>query len=159
MCKIAIILRNHSTVSAFIRQIYEIHKEIVCFIFTHKLDETFTGQFCDIFLETIGLKRTYVSKYQCCNFAINIILFYEFLFNALSSFPLLHLQKPREWTKKCIMNIAASGKFSSDRTIAEYAREIWDVEPNDIKLPPPHVPPELRQDAINANSKEKHPTY
>jgi starch phosphorylase len=33
------------------------------------------------------------------------------------------------WTHKTILNIAASGKFSSDRTIAEYAREIWNTEP------------------------------
>jgi starch phosphorylase len=33
------------------------------------------------------------------------------------------------WTRKAILNVANSGKFSSDRTIAEYAREIWDVEP------------------------------
>merc|ERR1719341_1984245 len=32
-------------------------------------------------------------------------------------------------------NIASSGKFSSDRTIAEYAREIWGMEPNYEKLP------------------------
>ncbi|CAI9721930.1 glycogen phosphorylase, muscle form-like [Octopus vulgaris] len=42
-----------------------------------------------------------------------------------------------EWAKKCVYNIAASGKFSSDRTISEYARQIWGVEPSDIKLPPP----------------------
>lgn len=36
-----------------------------------------------------------------------------------------------------INNIASSGKFSSDRTIAEYAKEIWDVEPTWEKLPPP----------------------
>jgi len=42
-----------------------------------------------------------------------------------------------EWTKKCILNIAASGKFSSDRTISEYARHIWGVEPNMQKLPDP----------------------
>ncbi len=40
----------------------------------------------------------------------------------------------------CIENIAASGKFSSDRTIAEYAREIWGVEPTWDKLPAPHEP-------------------
>ena len=34
-----------------------------------------------------------------------------------------------EWTRKAILNIAASGKFSSDRTIAEYASEIWHAEP------------------------------
>jgi len=28
-----------------------------------------------------------------------------------------------------ILNVASSGKFSSDRTIAEYAQEIWKVEP------------------------------
>jgi len=37
-----------------------------------------------------------------------------------------------------ILNIASSGKFSSDRTIEEYAKEIWDVEPSWDKLPAPH---------------------
>ncbi|MDO5688760.1 MAG: glycogen/starch/alpha-glucan phosphorylase [Tissierellia bacterium] len=32
------------------------------------------------------------------------------------------------WAKKCLMNVANSGKFSSDRTILEYAREIWKVK-------------------------------
>lgn len=45
---------------------------------------------------------------------------------------------PMKWAHKCVMNIAASGKFSSDRTITEYARQIWGVEPSDIKLPAPH---------------------
>jgi glycogen phosphorylase len=33
------------------------------------------------------------------------------------------------WARKAIVNIAASGKFSSDRTIAEYAAGIWNVKP------------------------------
>jgi len=36
---------------------------------------------------------------------------------------------PDEWTRKAILNVAGSGKFSSDRTIAEYAAEIWNVQP------------------------------
>jgi glycogen phosphorylase len=33
------------------------------------------------------------------------------------------------WAHKAILNVASSGKFSSDRTIAEYAADIWEVEP------------------------------
>jgi starch phosphorylase len=36
---------------------------------------------------------------------------------------------PHAWTRKAILNIAHSGKFSSDRTIDEYARDIWNVIP------------------------------
>ena len=33
------------------------------------------------------------------------------------------------WARKAILNVAGSGKFSSDRTIAEYAADIWNVKP------------------------------
>ncbi len=36
---------------------------------------------------------------------------------------------PDAWARKAILNVAGSGKFSSDRTIAEYAAGIWNVEP------------------------------
>ncbi|KAL7978294.1 hypothetical protein Chor_014833 [Crotalus horridus] len=48
----------------------------------------------------------------------------------------------KEWTKKVIRNIGTSGKFSSDRTIAQYAREIWGVEPSRQKIPAPDEPRE-----------------
>jgi len=33
------------------------------------------------------------------------------------------------WARKAILNVASSGKFSSDRTIAQYAADIWKAEP------------------------------
>jgi glycogen phosphorylase len=36
---------------------------------------------------------------------------------------------PGAWAEKAILNVASSGKFSSDRTIHEYTTEIWRVEP------------------------------
>lgn len=59
------------------------------------------------------------------------------LFSDLSVW--LFLQDNAKWAKMAIMNIASSGKFSSDRTIADYGREIWGVEPNFEKLPDPHA--------------------
>ncbi|KAB0799502.1 hypothetical protein PPYR_07382 [Photinus pyralis] len=47
-----------------------------------------------------------------------------------------------KWLEKAIHNIASSGKFSSDRTIIDYGRDIWGVEPNYNKLPAPHEPRE-----------------
>ena len=36
---------------------------------------------------------------------------------------------PDAWARKAILNVGSSGKFSSDRTIAEYANDIWEVKP------------------------------
>ncbi len=40
----------------------------------------------------------------------------------------------KAWARMCLHNIAHSGKFSTDRTIAEYAREIWDIKPCPVTL-------------------------
>lgn len=46
------------------------------------------------------------------------------------------------WAEMAIHNIASSGKFSSDRTISEYATEIWGMEPSFEKLPAPAISPQ-----------------
>ena len=38
-----------------------------------------------------------------------------------------------EFIKKCWINMTCAGKFSSDRTIADYAGEIWKIKPDEIK--------------------------
>ena len=40
---------------------------------------------------------------------------------------------PAEWSRKAILNVAGSGKFSSDRTIAEYSADIWKVKPCPVR--------------------------
>lgn len=78
--------------------------------------------FCTFFLWHIAYKCW---KIACCNdLRVSHNLY-------------VSLQEPLKWAHKCVMNIAASGKFSSDRTITEYAREIWGTQPTEIKLPAP----------------------
>ena len=43
-------------------------------------------------------------------------------------------KQPDEWAKKAILNIARCGKFSSDRTIKEYADDIWHIHPVHLDL-------------------------
>ena len=37
-----------------------------------------------------------------------------------------------DWSRRAGLNIARVGSFSSDRTVREYAREIWGIEPVDV---------------------------
>jgi starch phosphorylase len=52
-----------------------------------------------------------------------------------------------KWTKKCIINVARMGKFSSDRTIKEYCDEIWKATPIKVELD------EYEQDRVVERSK------
>jgi glycogen phosphorylase len=42
--------------------------------------------------------------------------------------------QPDEWARKAVLNIASSGNFSSDRTIKEYAADIWKVKPCPVAI-------------------------
>ncbi|CAM3226010.1 glycogen/starch/alpha-glucan phosphorylase [Corallococcus sp. ZKHCc1 1396] len=42
-------------------------------------------------------------------------------------------QDAEGWTKKCIINVARAGIFSSDRTIKQYAEEIWRVQQTQVE--------------------------
>ncbi len=50
----------------------------------------------------------------------------------------LYLQ-PDAWARRAILNVGCSGKFSSDRTIAEYARDIWGAQPCPVDSHAPSV--------------------
>ncbi len=43
--------------------------------------------------------------------------------------PMTDYQESDVWATKAILNVARTGFFSSDRTIAEYARDIWHIKP------------------------------
>ncbi len=43
-------------------------------------------------------------------------------------------KKQDEWTKKSILNVARIGKFSSDRSVKEYAEKIWKVKPVKVEV-------------------------
>jgi glycogen phosphorylase len=38
-------------------------------------------------------------------------------------------RQPSLWTSKAILNVARIGRFSSDRAVAEYARDVWRIAP------------------------------
>ncbi|KYQ88671.1 glycogen phosphorylase 2 [Tieghemostelium lacteum] len=55
------------------------------------------------------------------------------------------------WSKKSIMASIRCGKFSSDRTIREYAKQIWDIK--ELQRPGPvHVPQDITQGLIKSKS-------
>lgn len=44
-------------------------------------------------------------------------------------------RNPGAWRRQVLMNLAGMGRFSSDRAVAEYAREIWKIERVEVQLP------------------------
>lgn len=57
---------------------------------------------------------------------------------------------PAEWTRKSIISATSTAKFSSDRTIRQYAKEIWGIEP--VSIPKPsHSATERLKEVTNGN--------
>lgn len=49
----------------------------------------------------------------------------------------VHYQQPEKWHRSALLNIANMGYFSSDRSIEDYAQNIWHIEPlTQAELPP-----------------------
>ncbi len=57
---------------------------------------------------------------------------------------------PVAWSRTSALNIARVGEFSSDRTVREYARDIWKIEPTRIDLAPydPNGPPPVKAASV-----------
>ncbi|KRX89031.1 Glycogen phosphorylase, liver form [Trichinella pseudospiralis] len=62
------------------------------------------------------------------------------------------------WAQKALCNIASSGKFSSDRTIKEYAKDIWNVPISTEKLPAPFAGPQSEENSSTANNNNNNTT-
>lgn len=73
---------------------------------------------------------------QHANDPTNFADFASWIHSPVSQFRADEVYKNQtEWTRMSIMATAGGGKFSTDRTIAEYARDIWHAEPCQVPQP------------------------
>lgn len=103
------------------KEIYENNsdvKEAIDYLINGKLSDNGTYMFQDIYRELTGIYDRGDQYYLLKDFDS-----YKDTQKEIND-----SYKDREkWAQKCLMNIANSGKFSSDRTILEYCNEIWDI--------------------------------
>lgn len=99
---------------------YQRHSEL-----RHVLDMIKTGYFS---LEEPARFQEIIDALTTHNDYFMLLADYEDYINCQQRVEALY-KEPEEWTRKAILNVANMGKFSSDRTIREYAEEIWEVKP------------------------------
>ena len=91
-------------------------KRVIDMIASDFFNKNEPGIFKSIFDSLLGV------DYYC------LLADYQAYIDAQDKVSKLYLNQ-EEWTKKAIFNVARVGKFSSDRSIKEYAEKIWKVEP------------------------------
>ena len=55
-------------------------------------------------------------------------------------------RQPGEWVRRCVASVAGMGKFSTDRTIREYAEHIWNIKLAPLDASKHHVSFEHAED-------------
>ena len=84
-----------------------------------KVEDNGTYMFIDIYRELVGGYDSRGDMYY-------VLKDFESYVNAQRKINDTYKDR-RKWAQICLINLANSGKFSSDRTILEYCDEIWDI--------------------------------
>ena len=71
-----------------------------------------------------------------------------------STFAERDFEQPSVWSRKAILNVARVGYFSSDRTVCEYARDVWKIKPADSSREPA---PSAAEAALGAEIADRAP--
>lgn len=69
---------------------------------------------------------------------------------------IVYKDQREQWTKMSINNTLRMGKFSSDRTIKEYADDIWDLQPCKIPNPAATEMNRIKSETNVISAKETH---
>ncbi len=85
--------------------------------------------------ENAGLFKPVVDSILYHGDTYMVLADYESYINCQERVGKLYADK-HEWAKKSILNVANMGRFSSDRTIMEYAKEIWGIDTEKKSLIP-----------------------
>lgn len=96
-------------------------KRVVDTLINGTLDDGGTGYFEDLYNALIGERDQY---YVLADFDA---------FKQAEEKVFEDYKDKKKWAQKCLVNLANAGIFSSDRTIRQYADEIWDIKPVSVE--------------------------